>query len=57
MIPKYFRLGRQTDPLFAETEIKMVLLLENFVIKLVFILITYLQEQTFKHVKNSTVPC
>jgi len=57
MIPKYFRLGREKDPLFAETEIKMVLLLENFVIKLVFILITYLQEQTFKHVKNSTVPC
>jgi len=27
MIPKYFRLGRQKDPLFAETEIKMVLLL------------------------------
>jgi len=23
MIPKYFRLGREKDPLFAETEIKM----------------------------------
>jgi len=40
MIPKYFRLGRYKYPLFAETEVKVVLLLKNVVVKLAFILIS-----------------
>jgi len=42
MIAKYFRLGRYKDPLFAETEIKMVFLLENVVVRLAFIFNSYL---------------